>query len=374
MANAIAPTKARLFRTVAKDVGFWSAAISPSDKRLFVGGTDFNIHVYDLPEVRLNTAILKGHTSYVTALAYSPTNGTLISGGLDRQLFWWNIAETKPDRRADARARINHIAASADGRLLAVATDDLQTRMWNAATGKLERELTGGHPMTTILGRRNTVYCVALSPDAARLATGDRAGTICVWDTATGKLQYKAAAATFYSQAFSREKLASEYEWGGVRCLAFSRDGKLLVAGGMGPADQNSAGIDGPMRIEAFDAVSGKSMATFMGAPKGMLQTMICHPDGDWFFAAGGGGQAGAAGIGSLWAWKPGQLDKDGRPAPPVIHPSAVVIRELLLNADGKSLLAVGMQRDLTAGRIEIWDLTNSAPLANARKPVPAKK
>jgi len=155
--------------------------------------------------------------------------------------------------------------------------------------------------------------------------------------------------------------------------LAFSRDGKLLVAGGMGPADQNSAGIDGPMRIEAFDAESGKSMAAFMGAPKGMLQTLMFHPNGEWLFAAGGGGQTGAAGIGSLWAWKPRQLDKDGKPAPPLIHPSAVVIRELLVNVDGRSLLAIGMQRDLTAGRIEIWDLT-SAPPVKGPKPVPAKK
>jgi WD40 repeat protein len=373
MADAIDATKMRVLRTVAKDVGFWSAAISPSDKRLFVGGTDFNIHVYDAPEMQPNAAILKGHTSYVTALAYLPANRTLISGGLDRRLIWWNIAGGKPERRVDALGRVNRTAASADGRLLAVATDDLQTRIWNAATGALTRELTGGHPATTFLGRRNTVYCVAFSADAKRLATGDRAGTICVWDTASGKLHYKATAATFYSQAFSREKLASEYEWGGVRCLAFSRDGKLLVAGGMGPADQNSAGIDGPMRIEAFDAESGKSMAAFMGTPKGMLQILMFHPNCEWLFAAGGGGQAGAAGIGSLWAWKPRQLDKDGKPAPPLIHPSAVVIRELLVNVDGKSLLAIGMQRDLTAGRIEIWDLT-SAPPAKEPKPVPAKK
>src|SRR5207253_2424232 len=86
MAKAIDPTKIRLLRSVAKDVGFWSAAICAADKRLYVGGTDFNIHVYDLPEVRLHAALLKGHTSYITGLAYVPANRMLISGGLDRRL------------------------------------------------------------------------------------------------------------------------------------------------------------------------------------------------------------------------------------------------------------------------------------------------
>jgi hypothetical protein len=111
-----------------------------------------------------------------------------------------------------------------------------------------------------------------------------------------------------------------------------------------------------------------------MGAPKGMLQTLLFDANGQWLFAAGGGGQAGAAGIGSLWAWNPRQLDKDGKPAAPVIHPSAIVIRELLPNIDGQSLLAVGMQRDLTAGRIEVWDLSGPAPPPTAAKPAAVKK
>jgi WD40 repeat protein len=310
----------------------------------------------------------------VTALACVPVSEMLVSGSLDRQLCWWNLASARVERRVDAHARVNAMASSADGRALAVATDDLHARIWNATTGKVIGELTGGHPATTFLGRRNTVYCVAFSPDTKRLATGDRAGTICCWDVAAGKMQSRATAAPFYSQAFSRDKLASEYEWGGVRSLVFSRDGKTLIAGGMGPADQNSAGIDGPMRIEAFDAGTGKSIAAFMGAPKGMLNTLYFHPDGEWLFAAGGGGQAGSAGIGSLWAWNPRRLDKDGKPAAPIIHPSAIVIRELLLNSDGKSLLAVGMQRDLTAGRIELWDIAGTPPAAPTSTVAPAKK
>jgi len=366
----------RLARTLTKEnVGFWCGTICSASNRLYVGGTDFNIHVYELPMVQPCPGLpLKGHSSYVTTLLYIPATGMLVSGALDKKLLWWKPAGGEPVRRMDAGGRVNGLAVCPDGRLLVTATDDLVARVWDARNGRVLMELKDGHPPATFLGRRNTLYCAAFGPDGKSLATGDRAGTVCFWNALTGKLLYKTAAATFYSQAFSRDKLASEYEWGGVRCLAFSADGKLLVAGGMGPADQNSAGIDGPMRIEAFDTATGKSVAAFMGAPKGMLTTTLFHPTAPWVLAGGGGGQAGSAGIGSLWAWNPRQLDRDGKSTAPVIHPSAIVIRDLVLSPDGNTLLAIGMQRDLTAGRIEIWDLTGKPPPATAPKPASAKK
>jgi hypothetical protein len=165
-----------------------------------------------------------------------------------------------------------------------------------------------------------------------------------------------ASGSVFYSQAFYRDTLNSEYEWGGVKALACSSDGTLLAAGGMGPADQGSAGIDGPMRLETFDTATGKGRAAFMTTPKGMLTSLVFHAAGDWLIA-GGGGQAGGAGIGSLWFWDPRRLGKDKKPIPPVTHVSEIVIREVVPVPDRATLLALGMLRDLTAGRIDVWDL-----------------
>jgi WD40 repeat protein len=364
MATVIDPAKVRLLRTVAKEnVGFWCGALDEPGSRLFVGGTDFQIHVYELPGLQpAKVSPLKGHSSYVTALVRLPGRPWVISGGFDKQLIWWDLSAAIPMfRQAGIDGRVNHLAVSADGRLLGIASSTLTAQIWDAQTGKPLLALQSVHPATTYLGRQNTVYCIAFSPDAKQVATGDRAGTIVVWDVPTGKARYTAVASAFYSQAISQNKQASEYEWGGVRSLAFTPDGKILVAGGMGPADQNSAGIDGPMRLEAFDAENGKSRFAFMSTPKGMLTTMLLHPKGDWLLAAGGGGQAGSAGIGSLWLWNPRLLDKERKPVPPVMHATEIVVRGLLVTPDGKSLLAVGMQRDLTAGRIQHWELSGKA-------------
>jgi WD40 repeat protein len=368
MASVIDPGKTRLVKTIIRDrVGLWCAALDGTGKKLYIGTTDFTIHVHDLPGLEPSKAgPLKGHASYVTALAWLPQSRHLVSGSFDKQLLWWQPDNgTGPERKVNVGARINRLGASPDGKRLAAATDDRVGRVWDAHTGQLQVQLRDGHPATTRLGRHNPLYSIAYSPDGRLLATGDRAGTICFWEAGTGKLVRRAAAPVFYSQAISQKAQASEYEWGGVRSLAFTPDGKMLVAGGMGPADQNSAGTDGAARLEAFDVATGKSMAAFtVSGSKGLLMSMVFHPDREWLIAAGGGGQNGI-GYGEIFLWAPGQRDKTGKPVAPVFHKSPSVLREVVLTSDGRTALAVGTQRELTAGRIEVWDLTGKEPAAN---------
>ena len=75
---------------------------------------------------------------------------------------------------------------------------------------------------------------------------------------------------------------------GGIRALAFSPDGNLLAAGGIGQIG-NIDHLEGPPRVEVFDWQKGQKTHEFPGeGSKGMVERLIFHPDGDRLVAIGG--------------------------------------------------------------------------------------
>jgi len=359
----IDPAKSKLSKRVAGAAGFWAAALDRDSERLYCGATDFSIYVYDartLPDQP--SAVLKGHRSYVTTVAFAGSQKTLLSGGFDRQIMGWKVGQETPAWTSPAGALVNHLAIAPGGEWAATAQDDLTVRIWETATGKIVRKLEGEHTPKTRLGRNSTLYSVVFSPDGRWIASGDRVGGVCVREAETGKLIHKLDANALYTQAYFNNPLgpniSSEYEWGGVRSLAFSPDGKLLFAAGMGPADQNSAGLDGLMKIETFSLETGKPVSgILLEKSKGVLYRMSVHPEGRWLAAAGGGGGAGAGGSGTLCLWDYAARASDGKPVPPLLFPSAMVVRDLTFSKDGARALLVGMEKGIMAGRIEDWSL-----------------
>ncbi|MBX3401105.1 MAG: protein kinase [Gemmataceae bacterium] len=160
-------------------------------------------------------------------LAWSP-DGRQLAFGVERsreERTWeiqiLNLADREVvATHAGRNGQILALAWSPDGRQLAVCREEPNVSLYDAATGRMVRELTG---------HGATVNTVAWLPDGTRIATGSADGLVKVWDSLTGR-----ATVTF--------DLGSV-----VRHVAWSRNGSSLAA-----AAENGM-------IRAWDIGSGKS-------------------------------------------------------------------------------------------------------------------
>jgi WD40 repeat protein len=357
----IDPANMKLVQTVPHTAGLLSGCFDPAGARFLAGGTDGQIVAWDYPGFAapqpFGNSNTRGHRGYVHLLACLPAMGQIVSAAYDRRLIWWDAASGAIVRQIETGARPLGLAASPDGRLLALVDDERQVRLFDAANGSLALLLPDAHPAETEKKRPSSVYCVAFSPDGQLVASGDRTGMLLVRDVTHGRVAQIINARKFYSD-FNKlpdgTARDGEYELGGVRCLAFAADGASLLAGGMDQYNPNSAGIDGPMGLVGYDAATGAPRWELtLAQGKGYLQTALFHPAG-WFIAAGGGGTAGASGLGTLCLVDP------ARPAEPVLRDLQMTVRALCLSPDGARLIAAGMLKVATVGQIEVWDLAAS--------------
>jgi WD40 repeat protein/DNA-binding SARP family transcriptional activator/tRNA A-37 threonylcarbamoyl transferase component Bud32 len=163
-------------------------AYSPDGKRVAAGSNDGVASVWDAAS-GTQVITLTAHTNMIRGVAFSPDGTRLATGGLDGTAKVWDIESGKalvtfsghihPEGTTQTNS-VWSVAFSPDGKRVATGGFDA-VRVWDADTGQELLSLPGEGNALIFTG-------LAFSPDGKLVAVGQFNGLAVLWDAATGKL------------------------------------------------------------------------------------------------------------------------------------------------------------------------------------------
>lgn len=170
------------------------------------GERDTMVHLHD-PSTMERAGVLLGHRDWVTAIAYSPVRGHLVSGGIRGEVIQWDLDQHRVARRFQAiDRRIWSLAFHPDGDLLIVGGSNRVTAL----------DLASGRTRWSRRLLAKTVFGVACDPTGTHIAAATSPSRIFLLDAATGTI---------------RSTLRGHEDW--TRDVAFFDGGRRLASGSL---------------------------------------------------------------------------------------------------------------------------------------------
>jgi WD40 repeat protein len=184
----------------ASDIKF--AKFSPNGLQVATGSADGVISIWNLNQPG-NTINNRKHRGEILALAFSPNRQMLVSGGADGAAVALDTRTGAELFRCLHNDQVKDIAFNRDGAWFVTVSNDRTIRMWDANTGA----------QLLSMSQSNFVQRVRISENGQWIASAGDDKTVRVWSAVTG------------AELFQIPIKA------GATALAFSRDGKSLLAG-----------------------------------------------------------------------------------------------------------------------------------------------
>jgi WD40 repeat protein len=298
-------------------------AFSPDGKTLASCGWDNKVRLWDVSRLSKeppSEPVVLPHDSMRYAVAFSADGTLLAAAGYKSLTIWTCTSGRYKPLLEEVNETSRCVAFSADGRTLAIGTDNGSIRLL---------DMPGGHERAVLRGHDGIVRSVAFSPDARRLVSTSEGRSIMLWDAkngiAVGPLQLDRAG---YNM---------------VLFAAFSADGRHVAVG-----EASSEAED----VTLLDSETGQVSNRLIGHDSG-VQALAFSPDGRTLATAGQDRSI------KLWDW--------AHANPPItLNDGVGLVKSLAFSHDG-ALLAFGGDDQA----LRVWDVAHRKSLVVGRFPRP---
>ena len=175
--------------------GFTAAALNTDGKLIVTGSVLGTCTIYNADSGE-SIRSFPAHEKQIHAVAFSPSGRSVICASEDNTVSIWNLAGIAVNDRPTVAVVSRPVPMS-------------------SPPAERERPATvdESRPSTVFRGHKTPVVALAASANGQYIASGEKDGTIYVWEPATGKV-------VFEKKVYSNP----------VRVLVFSSDGRMLVS------------------------------------------------------------------------------------------------------------------------------------------------
>ncbi|MFP3852994.1 MAG: WD40 repeat domain-containing protein [Anaerolineales bacterium] len=247
------------------------------------------------------------HEDAVESVAFSP-DGAMLASGLFLEVHLWDVSDGTPIKMIEHRHSVEDLDISPNGETLGAGQSTYGVQISGLQGSEEPRQLHGGFNSR-----------IAFSPDGSTLATGNREGTVWIWN--------------LESDEPLAEFIAPDAGW--ITALAYSPDGEILAAGHF------------DCLVHIWQVSDGQLLHTFerdgYACPSSGL---AFSPDGD--FLVGAGSQIDSEYGAKVWAVADGSLQE--------ALPSSSETKDVAFSPDG-GLLAIGANDALTLWQMPDFSL-----------------
>ena len=247
------------------------------------------------------------HDAVVWSVAFSPDGRALGSASEDKTIKVWDAATQRERRTLSGHTRaVTWIDFSPAGNRLASASSDRTIRLWDLETGRTIRAFDG---------HADAVNAVEFSPDGKTLASGGVDRSVILWAVDDARIT----------------KRLTGHD-GEVRDVTFSPDGRWLA----------SASTDETVRV--WNAQTGEVFRTLRGHAD-WVKTVAFSPDSQWLASAGDDRTI------KLWQVSTGSEYRS-------LSGHTAWVSSLAFSPDGRRLASASDD-----GTVRLWDVATGAQL-----------